>query len=32
MYHMSEAIWLYYKNKQNLENMDVFEIDYTKSA
>ena len=35
---MLEAIWLYCKNMQNLENLDVFEIlitqnfDYTKSA
>ena len=26
LYNMLEAIWLYHKNMQNLENMDVFEI------
>ena len=26
MYYMLEAIWLYCKNLQNLENLDFFEI------
>ena len=26
LYYMLELIWLYCKNMQNLENMDVFEI------
>ena len=26
LYYMLEAIWVYCKNMQNLENLDVFEI------
>ena len=26
MYYILEAIWVYFKNMQNLENLDVFEI------
>ena len=26
MYYMLEAFWVYFKNMQNFENLDVFEI------
>ena len=29
LYYMLEAIWLYSKNMQNLENLDVFKILFT---